>query len=95
MRYPHAIWKGANDRNFTTSVHVIPRFWAVHVAQGAAGGTINWFHNPNAQVSSHFLNPKVGPIDQFASTPTGRRTPRWPSTAKCSLSSTKGSRANI
>jgi hypothetical protein len=68
MRYPHAIWKGANDRNFTTSVHVIPRFWAVHVAQGAAGGTINWFHNPNAQVSSHFLNPKVGPIDQFVDT---------------------------
>lgn len=68
MRYPHAIWKGADARDFNASVRINPRFWAIHVAQGSATGTTNWFHNPNSQVSAHFMNPKEGPLLQYVDT---------------------------
>lgn len=67
MRYPHAIWKGAAPENFST-VKITPKFVVIHVAQGSEAGITPWFHDPAAQVSAHFFNPKAGPMLQFVDT---------------------------
>lgn len=65
--YPNAHWVGCSKDNYSPAGITHKRV-VIHVAQGAAQGTINWFNNPNAQVSAHFLNPKHGPIIQFVDT---------------------------
>jgi N-acetyl-anhydromuramyl-L-alanine amidase AmpD len=67
VRYPHAIWKGANAANYSTN-RITPRLVIIHVAQGSEAGIVPWFHNPAAQVSSHFFNPFAGPMLQFVDT---------------------------
>lgn len=67
MIYPHAIWKGAAPENYSTQ-RITPRFVVIHVAQGSVEGITPWFHNPAAQVSAHFFNPKNGPVLQFVDT---------------------------
>jgi peptidoglycan hydrolase-like protein with peptidoglycan-binding domain len=40
----------------------------LHREQGTESGTNEWFHNPGAQASAHFGNPKAGPLDQWVDT---------------------------
>jgi hypothetical protein len=37
----------------------------LHIQEGSEAGTDAWFHNPATKVSSHFGNPKSGPLDQW------------------------------
>lgn len=40
----------------------------LHIQEGTESGTDSWFHNPAAQVSAHFGNPKSGVLDQWVDT---------------------------
>jgi hypothetical protein len=40
----------------------------LHIEEGAESSANNWFHNPGAQASAHFGNPKVGQLDQWVDT---------------------------
>jgi hypothetical protein len=46
------------------------RLFVMHIEEGTEAGTDAWQHNPDAQVSSHFGNPKAAdaPLDQFVDT---------------------------
>jgi hypothetical protein len=46
------------------------RLFVLHIEEGTEAGTDAWQHNPAAQVSSHFGNPKsaAAPMDQFVDT---------------------------
>ena len=66
--YPKARWAPCSPANFSTGRITNYKRAVVHVAQGSATSCINWFNNPKAQVSAHFLNPFVGPIVQFVDT---------------------------
>ncbi|MFC7648681.1 N-acetylmuramoyl-L-alanine amidase [Streptosporangium lutulentum] len=56
--YPSARWVAASSSNYAVSnrptSNVIDRI-VVHVTQGSYAGTISWFQNPAAQVSSHYV----------------------------------------
>lgn len=65
--YPKAIWRGADPHNYSTQA-IQHKFIVIHVESGTESGTNGWFHNPKAQVSAHFGNPKVGKLDQFVDT---------------------------
>lgn len=68
MRYPHAVWAGpiSNERHngMVYPIHGL----VLHIEQGSESGTNNWFHNPAAQASAHFGNPKSGPLQQWVDT---------------------------
>lgn len=44
------------------------RLYVLHIQEGSEAGTDAWFHNPSAQVSAHFGNPKTGQMDQWVDT---------------------------
>lgn len=44
------------------------RLFVMHIQEGTESGTDAWFHNPSAQVSAHFGNPKTGQPDQWVDT---------------------------
>lgn len=51
--YPGAIWVEAlfwSSRNGAAITHVV-----IHTMQGSYAGSINWFLNPDSEVSSHYL----------------------------------------
>ncbi|THU38494.1 hypothetical protein FAM09_17675 [Niastella caeni] len=54
--YPSAVYVGANDNNYksgrnnTKITHV-----TIHTTQGSYAGTISWFKNPAAAVSTHYI----------------------------------------
>ncbi|MGW4794390.1 N-acetylmuramoyl-L-alanine amidase [Nonomuraea sp. NPDC004297] len=56
--YPQAAWVAANSANYAVSSRpssdAIDRI-VIHVAQGSYAGTISWFQNPAAKVSSHYV----------------------------------------
>ncbi|TYB64941.1 N-acetylmuramoyl-L-alanine amidase [Nonomuraea sp. PA05] len=56
--YPQAAWVPANSANYAVSSRptsdAIDRI-VIHVAQGSYAGTISWFQNPAAKVSSHYV----------------------------------------
>ncbi|GAA2212168.1 hypothetical protein GCM10009850_076300 [Nonomuraea monospora] len=56
--YPQATWVAANSANYAVSSRptsdAIDRI-VIHVAQGSYAGTISWFQNPAAKVSSHYV----------------------------------------
>ncbi|MFB4263323.1 N-acetylmuramoyl-L-alanine amidase [Nonomuraea sp. GTA35] len=56
--YPQAAWVPANSANYAVSSRPtsdkIDRI-VIHVAQGSYAGTISWFQNPAAKVSSHYV----------------------------------------
>ncbi|WP_336207437.1 N-acetylmuramoyl-L-alanine amidase [Nonomuraea sp. LPB2021202275-12-8] len=56
--YPGALWVAASTANYAVSSRPssdkIDRI-VVHVAQGSYAGTISWFQNPAAKVSSHYV----------------------------------------
>lgn len=67
MRYPNALWIGpTTNQNIGGMIEVLGL--VQHVQQGNENGTETWFKNPSAQASSHFLNPKVGPLRQMVDT---------------------------
>lgn len=47
-----------------TEVHGL----VLHIQQGYEGGSIAWFKDPASRASSHFLNPKAGPLQQLIDT---------------------------
>ncbi|MER6949579.1 N-acetylmuramoyl-L-alanine amidase [Nonomuraea sp. NPDC000554] len=53
--YPPAHWVPANGNNYTPGRTKPIRYVVVHVTQGSYAGTINWFQNPSAQVSAHYV----------------------------------------
>ena len=67
-RFPLATWKGPiPNENHAGMVFPIQGL-VLHVEQGSETGTSSWFHNPGAQASAHFGNPKKGPLDQWVDT---------------------------
>ncbi|MEU4514992.1 peptidoglycan recognition family protein [Nonomuraea wenchangensis] len=56
--YPGATWVAANSANYAVSSRpssdAIDRI-VIHVTQGSYAGTISWFQNPSAKVSSHYV----------------------------------------
>jgi hypothetical protein len=67
MRYPGATWRGPVP-GYAPGGMAGHRLFVLHVQQGSESGTDAWFHNPAAQVSSHFGNPKTGSVDQWVDT---------------------------
>lgn len=68
-RYPGARWRGPVP-NMAAGGMVSHRLFVMHIEEGTEAGTDAWQHNPAAQVSSHFGNPKAAdaPLDQFVDT---------------------------
>lgn len=67
-RCPFAVWRGANDANFSRQ-RITPRFLVIHVAQGNDQSGIDaWFHDPKARVSAHFSVAKNGLLEQYVDT---------------------------
>jgi len=54
---PPVVWRPASRRNYTNATRGRARvdFIVIHVTQGSWAGTINWFQNPAAAVSAHFV----------------------------------------
>jgi N-acetyl-anhydromuramyl-L-alanine amidase AmpD len=54
---PPVTWYPADSENYTDAERVRERvdYIIVHTTQGSWSGSINWFQNPSARVSSHFV----------------------------------------
>lgn len=65
--YPRAYWRGAHSSNYTNAYreksYPINRI-VVHVVQGTSASAINWFKNPSANVSAHYVVGSRGGIVQ-------------------------------
>ena len=64
--YRRALWRPAYHGNRTNSnrgVGIID-FIVIHIAQGSYSGTINWFKDPRANVSAHYVVGRRGQIAQ-------------------------------
>jgi len=58
MDYGPALWAPADPGNYTVSDResAFPiNYVVIHTTQGSYSGTINWFQNPAANVSSHYV----------------------------------------
>ena len=55
MDYPNSLWVPANGNNYSPGRSAAINLIVVHVTQGSYAGTINWFQNPSAQVSAHYV----------------------------------------
>lgn len=53
--YPAALWVPADANNFQAGRSAAISQVVVHVTQGSYAGSISWFQNPTAQVSSHYV----------------------------------------
>ncbi|RAJ61863.1 N-acetylmuramoyl-L-alanine amidase [Streptomyces sp. Amel2xB2] len=53
--YPPAIWNPADPANYNTGRDAAISQVVIHVTQGEYAGTINWFKNPEAEVSAHYV----------------------------------------
>lgn len=53
--YPGAIWNPACTCNYRAGRTQAITTIVIHVTQGSYAGTINWFKDPAAQVSSHYV----------------------------------------
>ena len=65
--YPGAVWDQASTCNFTNASRTsgdIDRV-LIHTAQGSYGGTISWFNNCAASVSTHYVISSGGDITQM------------------------------
>lgn len=65
--YPRALWRSAAGGNFgysnrETSYNIDKII--IHVAQGSYAGTVRYFNNPDAGVSSHYVVSRTGRIAQ-------------------------------
>ncbi|QIN84223.1 nucleoside transporter [Rubrobacter tropicus] len=65
--YPYAYWRGAYGGNYTNAYreksYPINRL-VVHVVQGSAAAAINWFQDPRANVSAHYVVGRRGGVVQ-------------------------------
>ncbi len=56
--YPNAVWYPASSNNYSGAnrpySNPINKI-IIHVTQGSWSATVNWFENPNAQVSAHYV----------------------------------------
>lgn len=66
-RMAGAAWIGPTN-NRTAGGMIEIHGLALHIQQGTEAGTEAWFHNPTAQASAHFLNPKSGGLRQLVDT---------------------------
>jgi uncharacterized protein (TIGR03382 family) len=57
LGYPGAIWNAAYSGNYQASSRGAAEinYVVIHTTQGSYGGTINWFKNPAAEVSAHYV----------------------------------------
>jgi hypothetical protein len=64
--YGRALWRPAYRGNYTQANRGAPRidFIVIHIAQGSYSGTINWFQNPRAEVSAHYVIGRRGSVAQ-------------------------------
>lgn len=61
--FPPARWRGPVPNQGGAMGPL--RGLVLHIQEGLESGTDAWFHNPSSKVSSHFGNPKTGPLDQW------------------------------
>lgn len=64
MRYPGAIWIGPTVNETPDGMGNVVGV-ALHIQEGYEAGSESWFKNPEAQASSHLLNPKSGQMRQL------------------------------
>ena len=57
LGYPGAIWNAAYSGNYQAASRGAAQinYVVIHTTQGSYGGTINWFKNPDANVSAHYV----------------------------------------
>ncbi|MCX4531699.1 peptidoglycan-binding protein [Streptomyces sp. NBC_01669] len=53
--YPSALWVPADPNNFTKGRSAPISKVIIHVTQGSYSGSINWFQDPTAEVSAHYV----------------------------------------
>ncbi len=64
--YPDAKWAAAHGNNYASGRSAKLNKIIIHVTQGSYAGTISWFQNPDAQVSSHYVvRSKDGQVTQM------------------------------
>ena len=64
--YVRAVWTPAYRGNYTQANRGASwiDFIVIHIAQGSYSGTIDWFQNPTASVSAHYVVGRRGPVAQ-------------------------------
>jgi hypothetical protein len=64
--YGRALWRPAYRGNYTNAHRGVPKIdlIVIHVAQGSYSGTINWFQDPRANVSAHYVVSRGGRVAQ-------------------------------
>ena len=63
--YPLAKWISAYSGNFAESNRSSIRWIVIHVTESSADSAINWFKNPSARVSAHYIVALNGSIYQM------------------------------
>jgi len=64
--YGRAVWRPAYRGNYTNANRGAARtdMIVIHVAQGSYSGTINWFQDPRANASAHYVVSRKGRVAQ-------------------------------
>ncbi len=64
--YGRAVWRPAYRGNYTNANRGRAKIdmIVIHVAQGSYSGTINWFQDPRANVSAHYVVSRKGRVAQ-------------------------------
>jgi hypothetical protein len=64
--YGRAHWRQAYRGNYTQANRGARwiKYLVIHIAQGSYSGTIDWFQNPRANVSAHYVVSRKGKIAQ-------------------------------
>jgi hypothetical protein len=64
--YGRALWRPASRGNYTQANRGArqTKYLVIHIAQGSYSGTIDWFQNPRANVSAHYVVGRKGKIAQ-------------------------------
>lgn len=80
---PEMAWAPAHESNYSEATResgLDIRWYIVHVAQGSAEGTINWFQNPDANVSAHYVaDHETGSLtQQLDESDIGWHAGNWP-----------------
>ena len=67
-KFAQAKWRGPISNKTRNGIRRPYLGLVLHIEQGTESGTNAWFHNPKAQASAHFGNPKTGQLDQWVDT---------------------------
>jgi hypothetical protein len=68
MRASFAQWVGPSPNCDVGGMGTPVQGLVLHIMQGSIESCINWFKDPQSQVSAHFLNPKTGALCQMVDT---------------------------